>query len=292
MAAVEVVHEVGVRLVAEEPRALAQPEPRREPPQARLVRAAAHDQQAGRGQLGGDQREGAQGHVQALVAAQAAPGHDQRRRLARRRVGQPQPRLVEPADDHGDALRRDAAAHQVVPRRGADHQEVRVPVEPRQRPLGRPDVGGGQRVGLAEDGGPEQVRHDRHHRHLPGVERRVEGDLVDVLHQEVGAPRAQPPAHDRRQRQVRDPPVAGPVHDDAVERLLPRRAGVGGRHELDLVAGRHGPPQDLVQVDLRPAAERIADVAPVDGQDPQDGHLRTGAQADGLRATTPIVMVV
>ncbi len=53
-----------------------------------------------------------------------------------------------------------------------------------------------------------------------------------------------------------------------------------------MVAGGHRPGQDVVQVLLRAATERIADVPPVDRQDPHDGC------ASGLRPITPMVGVV
>jgi len=79
--------------------------------------------------------------------------------------------------------------------------------------------------------------------------------------------------------------MAVAVDIDPVDDVMPRRSLVTGANQIDVPAGRDRSFEDVMQMEFGPSSERIADIAPVDRQDPQD-------TASGLRAITPMVGVV
>ena len=79
---------------------------------------------------------------------------------------------------------------------------------------------------------------------------------------EVAAP---VPVHAQREAL----PRAHPVHLDAAEHGARRAAGPSAAEQRDRVAPRCQPLENLVEVDFRPARERVLATLPVDDQYPQ-----------------------
>jgi len=193
--------------------------------------------------------------------------------------------VLQTAVDGPDARPVHPAVDQVVPGRRTDHLEIHIPVEARNQALGAVDIGGRHRIGLPVHGGPEQVGYDGHQGHVAPVQRCVEGNLVDVLDQQIVTVPLEQAPHHLGQYEVGHRPVAVPVDIHPVDDIVPRRPPVASTDQVDVPAGCHGTLENVVQVQFRPTPEGIFDVAPIDRQDPQD-------TASGLRATTPMVGVV
>ncbi len=85
--------------------------------------------------------------------------------------------------------------------------------------------------------------------------------------------------------------MASPVDIHPVDAIVCRSAGIGRANQIDFPAALGRALQDVVQMQLGTAAQRIVDIPPVQCQDLQDRASMLDPPA-GLRASTPIVGVV
>src|SRR5690606_21278211 len=92
--------------------------------------------------------------------------------------------VIDAAAHHVNLLRPDLTALQVLARAVGKHLKLALSIDVRNGPLLRVDVGGERKGSLLEDGGAEEMRDVDQHRAAQD-ERRVEGELVQILHYHV-----------------------------------------------------------------------------------------------------------
>ena len=130
-------------------------------------------------------------------------------------------------------------AHQVVAGRVGDDLEVAAPIDATDRLLRRIDDGRDGRVDLLEDRRAHQVRdHREHGRASP--ERAVEGDLVDVVEDDVGGIGAHEAAVEEGDDEGEVELVAA-THDAVAVGVLDRPARRGSARSATCSGGRGGP---------------------------------------------------
>ena len=108
--------------------------------------------------------------------------------------------------------------------------------------------------------------HD-HQTGSPGVEWGQERQLVVRLDKQVGTLRPQVPTARLTDLRVVAVAVAIAPHRDARDTGLGGRARKAGAEHGHPIARRREPPEDLEQMDLRPARGRVVEVALVEDQD-------------------------
>src|SRR5262249_53761748 len=149
-----------------------------------------------------------------------------------------------------------------------DDLEATVPVDAPHRLLERVDAGGQEGVHLAEDRRAHEVRDHGEHRGAR-EERAVEGDLVDVVEYDVGWLPGGETAEEEGDGEIErarpaapDDPVAVGLLDGASPReaRADQRAAVSAPSEVA---------EDLLEMHLRAARERIPEIPPVERDDVQ-----------------------
>ena len=120
--------------------------------------------------------------------------------------------MVHAAMDDAEAVRGDPPGHQVVPGALGQHREEAAAVDGRDEALVQVNVAGEREGRLLEDRGSEEMRHHRHRRHFRFVPGHEEGDLVDVLDDDVEPLGLQVLAVVGRGREIERILIPGPVH--------------------------------------------------------------------------------
>lgn len=154
---------------------------------------------------------------------------------------------------------------QIVSRRIADRLERDAPIHARQGTLGQPHHGRHGHRRLAEYRRPEEVRYERDNA-LRAPTRRMEGDLVDVLHEHVEAVRRERSAVVAAREKGECVARTDAVDFDAIEPDPRRATRPPAAQQRDLVPAGCQPAEDLVQMDLRTTRLRVLPVLPVDEQ--------------------------
>ena len=114
-------------------------------------------------------------------------------------------------------------------------------------------------------GATEEMRDTRHDAARP-PQRCIQRHLVDVLDENIERLRRQMPAVVGPRLERKSLADAGAMHVDAAERRARRAVGPSAAQHRDVVAAPREALEDLVQVDFRPASERILPILPVDDQ--------------------------
>ena len=182
---------------------------------------------------------------------------------------------VDSGENDPNAVVWHPAGDEVIPGALADGLEGAMAVDERQRALGQPHGRGQRRGQFLEGRTAEQVRDEGHHRgRLPP--RREDRHLVDILDQDVevlvGEVRMPMPTHQHGEGGTR--PDA--VHLDAVERGAGGTAGPPTAEQHHVVPSAGEPSENLVQMNLSAAGERVLPTLPVDDRDPQPATRTCG----------------
>src|SRR6266576_3081454 len=164
-----------------------------------------------------------------------------------------------------DPFFRNAPPNQVVPRALRNRVKARTFVDPRNGQFRGPDDRRQWSGGLGEGRGAKEMRHDRYERQRR-QRRQEEGNLIDVLDDDVEWPRAQRAAHRAPAAPREAMPVADARDVDLVDGGLRSASRPAARDQVDLVSPLGNPAEQLMQVDLGPAGLRILPIVPVDQQ--------------------------
>src|SRR5439155_8449248 len=147
-----------------------------------------------------------------------------------------------------------------------DHLEVAAPVDAADGLLEGVEDGGEERVHLAEDGQPHEVR-DHGEDGDAREERAVEGDLVDVVEYDVGRIRGHQPAEEERHDEVEVVLVTAAHDAVAVHLLVAGSASKAGSKEGAAMAAAREVAEDLLEMHFGAPSARVLQVAPVEDDD-------------------------
>ena len=170
--------------------------------------------------------------------------------------------------DDRDALGGKAAGDEIVARRLRDDLEVAAAVDVPHRQLERVHGGGQEWVHLAEDRRAHEVRDDGEDRGA-GEERAVEGNLVDVVEDDVGRLPGREAAEEKGDGEIEGVRPAAPDDAIAVGLLDGGRAREARADQRAAVPAAPQVVEDLLEMHLRAARERIPQVSPVERDDVQ-----------------------
>jgi len=98
---------------------------------------------------------------------------------------------------------------------------------------------------------------------LADEQRGEKRNLVDIINNDVVVLPAETPEIGRKKLEIEKIPAALTYHPDPVKAFFRRRPGVGRAEERYLVTGPGYPRKNIMEVDLRPAGERIGPILPV-----------------------------
>src|SRR5258707_13327254 len=166
-----------------------------------------------------------------------------------------------------DPFFRNTPPNQVVPRALRNRVKAGTFVDPRNGQFRGPDDRRQWRGGFGEGRRAKEMRHDRHERQRR-QRRQEEGNLIDVLDDDVEWPRAQRAAHRAPAAPREAMPVADARDVDLVDGGLRRASRPAARDQGDLGSPLGTPAAQLMEGDFRSAVLRVLPIVPANPQTP------------------------